>query len=110
MGYKKASNAAKKERLRLYYSFNKHCFEIDNCDRLALKLGILDCLARPAWSAVPYSYDEVCLIHHVAVSLVHTVRGVVMLDQCLLVTLISNIEKAVSLFLSPLLSLTFAKT
>lgn len=104
---RKSLKRNQKEHLRLYYSFNKHCSRIDNCNQLALSLGILDCLARPAGSAVPYSNDKVCLIYHVAVPLVHTVRGVVMLDQCLLVTLRGNLKITISLFLSPLLSLTF---
>ena len=45
--------------MRLFYSVNKHRFWIDNFNRLTLSLGILDCLARPAGSTVPYSNDKV---------------------------------------------------
>lgn len=74
-----------------FFSVNRHRFRINNYDRLALPLGILDGLSRPTGSAIPYRNNEVGVIDHIAVTRVHAVGRIVTLEHSLLVALRGNV-------------------
>ncbi len=92
---------------RLYVFYHKR-YGIDDTHRLTLLLGILYGFPCSTRLPVPYRYNVIGLIYHIAVALVHTIR-IALLQERFFVAFGSYIIVPIPERLAPFLSLRFTR-
>lgn len=80
---------------------------VNDRNRFALLMSISDCLSGSAGASIPNRDQNIRLINHITVTLVHAVRRVMGLNQCFLIALGSNVKIPISQGFRPLCGLTF---
>ena len=80
---------------------------VNDRNRFTLLMSISDCLSSSAGTSIPNCDQNIRLINHITVTLVHAVRRVMGLNQCFLIALGSNVKIPISQGFRPLCGLTF---
>ena len=80
---------------------------VNDRNRFTLLMSISDCLSGSAGTSIPNCDQNIRLINHITVTLVHAVRRVMGLNQCFLIALGSNVKIPISQGFRPLCGLTF---
>ena len=81
---------------------------VNDRNRFTLLMSISDCLSGSAGTSIPNCDQNIRLINHITVTLVHAVRRVMGLNQCFLIALGSNVKIPISQGFRPLCGLAFA--
>ncbi len=80
---------------------------VNDRNRFTLLMSISDRLSGSAGASIPNRDQDIRMINHITVALVHAVGRVMGLNQCFLITLGRNVEIPSSQSFRPLCSLTF---
>ena len=82
---------------------------VNDRNRFTLLMSISDRLSGSAGASIPNRDQDIRMINHITVALVHAVGRVMGLNQCFLITLGRNVEIPISQSFRPLCSLTFTR-
>lgn len=93
---------------RLYVFYHKR-YGIDDTHRLTLLLRILYGFPCATRFPVPYRNNVISLVHHITIALVHTIRGITLLQERFFVAFGSYIIVPIPERLAPFLSLRFTR-
>ena len=80
---------------------------VNDRNRFTLLMSISDRLSGSAGASIPNRDQDIRMINHITVALVHAVGRVMGLNQCFLITLGRNVEIPISQSFRPLCGLTF---
>lgn len=87
---------------RLYVFYHKR-YGIDDTHRLTLLLRILYGFPCATRFPVPYRNNVICLVHHITIALVHTIRRITLLQERFFVAFGGYIKVPIPECLAPLL-------
>lgn len=93
---------------RLYVFYHKR-YGIDDTHRLTLLLRILYGFPCATRFPVPYRNNVICLVHHITIALVHTIRRITLLQERFFVAFGGYIKVPIPECLAPFLGLAFRK-
>lgn len=86
---------------RLYVFYHKR-YGIDDTHRLTLLLRILYGFPCATRFPVPYRNNVICLVHHITIALVHTIRRITLLQKRFFVAFGGYIKVPIPESLAPL--------